>query len=397
MWWNQFDGLLELTLDYENHEFVVVHVAGEVRRSKTNGEAVPPLLDFKRATVRVPERTLVLVTPTGSAIEVDLYWFDDQRVRRAGRPAIYLDQNKWVQISKALNRPEHVQPAAELDATLQLVELSRSRKVLLPLSSGHYIETGPLYDSRRRDLATLMVGLSSGWIMRDPLTVRMQELVVSFQAKGHPASIRQPVFTLDPEALKTRTELPDEPDPLSLDAASLVFGGASARFAVLLENQAIDNPEGGAYTARWAEAQQRTADILASNPAVRAEARRFTLHAFLRDLGLHLATAVRSSGVNPDDVGDWLRSAPDDQIKSLPYLGRAREVHYQRLMNAQDRWRPHDLIDWLYLPLAAGYADHVVCENSHAHQLRRAEAAVTTIGAQIHTSFRNLIAHLTLA
>jgi hypothetical protein len=89
----------------------------------------------------------------------------------------------------ALNRPENVKPVAELEATCELVELARRRKVLLPLSSGHYIEAGPLYDRRRRDLAPLIVGLSSGWVMRDPLTVRMHELVVSFQANGNPVSV----------------------------------------------------------------------------------------------------------------------------------------------------------------------------------------------------------------
>lgn len=367
MWWDQFNGLLELTLDYEHNESLIVDVNhGELRRRNTASERLPPLLDFKRATIRVPERALALVTPAGDTIEVELYWFDDQRARRAGRPAIYLDQNKWVQISRALNRAEQVQPAAELDATLRLVELARDKKVLLPLSSGHYIETGPLYERRRRDLATLMVGLSSGWIMRDPLTVRMQELVATFQASGAPASINEPVFTLDPDALNTRTELPEEPDMSSMDAANHVFGGASARFAVLLENEAIANPEGDAYTARWAQAQQQLADVLSSDPAVRAHARRFTLQAFLRDLGLHLAVACRSAGLNADAFGEWLRSAPDEQVKSLPYLGRAREVHHQRLMNAQDRWHPHDLVDWMYLPLAAGYADHVVCETATA-------------------------------
>lgn len=392
VWWDQFNGLLELTLDYENDAFVVVHAdRGEFRRQNTG---TPRLLDFKRATVRVPERTLVLVTPTENTVEVELYWFDDQRARLGARPVIYLDQNKWVQISRAINRPQQVQPALELDATLQVVEFARTKKVVLPLSSGHYIETGPLYDDRRRDLATLMVDLSAGWVMRDPLTVRMQELVVCFQAKGYPACVRQPVFTLDPDALQTRMEIPEEPDPSSLDAVNRVFAGASARFAVLLENEAIHNPEGAAYTARWAAAQQGAADILRSDATVRLQARGFTLRAFLSDLGLHLTAACRSAGIDPDAFGDWLRGAPDDQIRHLPYLGRAREVHHQRLMNAQDRWRPNDLIDWLFLPLAAGYADHVVCENSHGHQLRRAGQAVNTAGAQIQSTFADLVPHL---
>jgi hypothetical protein len=394
MWWDQFEGLVELTLDHENQAYVVVTERhGEVRQPAAPG-TLPSQLDFKRITVRVAERTLVLVTPAGDTIAVELYWFDDQRARRAGRPVVYLDQNKWVQISRALNRPDQVRPTAELDTTLELIARARDRKVLLPLSSGHYIEAQPLYGARRRDLALQMVDLSAGWVMRDPLTVRMQELVLAFRAGGRPASVWQPVFTLDPEALETRMELPTAPDPSPMAAANRIFAAASARFAVLLENDAIDNPEGDARTAAWARAQQETAELLAHDQAARAQARRVTLHAFLLDLGQHVAAACRSAGMDVASFRDWLLDAPENQIRSLPYLGRAREVHHQRLMNAQDRWHPHDLIDWLYLPLAAGYADHVVCENSHGHHLRRVDQALPTSGAQIHTTFSTLLAHI---
>lgn len=193
----------------------------------------------------------------------------------------------------------------------------------------------------------------------------MQELVATFQASGAPASINEPVFTLDPDALNTRTELPEEPDMSSMDAANHVFGGASARFAVLLENEAIANPEGDAYTARWAQAQQQLADVLSSDPAVRACTE------------IHAAGVSQGPRAAPRSCmpicraqrGCLRRMAPQrtrraSQVSPVP---RPRqEVHHQRLMNAQDRWHPHDLVDWMYLPLAAGYADHVVCETATA-------------------------------
>jgi len=394
VWFEQFDGLIELSLDYERNELVLVDAElGEIRSDAPPG-GVPPLLDFRQVTVRVRDRALVMVTPGGRTIEVELFWFDDQRTRQRGRPVVYLDQNKWVQLAQALVRPDRVRDSAEREATLALVALARQGTLILPLSSGHYIETGPLYEDRRRQLASNMVELSSGWIMRDPLTVRMQELVLSFHSQGSPASIRQPVFTLDPAALETRGELPPERSGGSLEDTTDVLANASARFAVLLENSRIKNPEGDAYTAEWAAAQQGWADALAGDRAARGRARSITLGVFLTDLGQHLTSACIAAGVTEEAFRCWLHGTPDEHLKQLPYLGRAREVHYQRLMNPQDRWHPHDLIDWMYLPLAAGYADHVVCENSHAHQLRRAQRAVLTPGAEVHTSFGQLLSAL---
>lgn len=43
MWWDQFNGLLELTLDYEHNESLIVDVNhGELRRRNTASERLPP-------------------------------------------------------------------------------------------------------------------------------------------------------------------------------------------------------------------------------------------------------------------------------------------------------------------------------------------------------------------
>lgn len=55
-----------------------------------------------------------------------------------------------------------------------------------------------------------------------------------------------------------------------------------------------------------------------------------------------------------------------------PYLGRAREVLHDRLVNADDRWEGNDLSDLQFLSCAAGDCDVVVGERKHANLLHRA-------------------------
>ena len=269
--------------------------------------------------------------------------------------------------------------------------------VLLPLSSGHYVETGPLYERRRRDLATLMIGLSSGRVMRSPLTTgnsRAHHRLPDGRSGTDPTVCvhARPEGTASPRRTPggPPTCRPWTPRTRSLE----VRVPASQCF---LKTGQIFQPRGGGCRHVRGRGSANSGPSVSPPTRQSAHARRFTLHAFF---GTSVCT-WQAPAVCPDStpLRSATGSAPHPRIKSsaLRYLGRAREVHHQRLMNPQIGWHPHDLVDWMYLPLAAGYADHVVCENSHGHQLRHAETAVPTSGAQIHTTFRDLIAHLRVA
>ncbi len=184
-WSSRFPGLREMTLDLENDEFIVVTSdRGTFRqqdaRSVLSSESPP---DFKRVTYQVAEDLLVMVTQWDEVLETEVFLADNQHARRADRPVVYLDQNKWVQVAQAIHAPERVHPG-ELDATRAVVELAETKSIILPVSSGHWIETGPVYGARRERLASSMVRLSRGWIMRDPLGVRTLELVALFANRG---------------------------------------------------------------------------------------------------------------------------------------------------------------------------------------------------------------------
>jgi hypothetical protein len=336
-------------------------------------------------------------TQSGERLEAELFLFDDQQTRRAGRPVVYLDQNKWVQVAQAIHAPERVH-SSELEPTRRLIELTKAKAVILPISSGHWIETGPVYGDRRDRLAASMIGLSRGWIMRDPLDVRALELAALFANRRslETPSIAESVFTLDHRALYAGSMpgvVGDSDLPPKTASWVDVLSGASAIFAVLLENARVLSPEGAEATRRWAVAHQEAAQLLASSPDLRAKSPEFTLRWFLQDLGLHLQAPASASGVTAEEFGLWLHSQTEAHLALLPYLGRARDIVHRRLLNPRDEWSNNDLIDLLFLPCAAGYADHVVCERKTAADLQAVNRNRVQ-GAAIHRTVADLLGAL---
>lgn len=73
-----------------------------------------------------------------------------------GRPAVYLDQNHWSTLAWARVDSRRVADKDELAAALRIIELASDAGIVLPLSSAHLTETGPLYGDRRYNLGLAM-------------------------------------------------------------------------------------------------------------------------------------------------------------------------------------------------------------------------------------------------
>lgn len=86
----------------------------------------------------------------------------------------------------------------------------------------------------------------------------------------------------------------------------------------------------------------------------------------------------------------WIDERADRDLRQLPCVGRRREITHARLSNAGDRWHEHDLVDMLYLPCAAEYADYVVCEKKMAHYLQRTGRNRPGVGTVV-TSLADLL------
>lgn len=108
----------------------------------------------------------------------------------------YLDQNKWIDLARAVHRPaEYPEQRKVLEA---LVESAKANRVLLPLTMTNIYETHKINDpQRRRDLAHVQATLSQGLVFRGRhkrLEVEVTDLLR--KAYGLPAEPREPRWFL---------------------------------------------------------------------------------------------------------------------------------------------------------------------------------------------------------
>jgi hypothetical protein len=353
--------------------------------------------EFPRTAYFPQARTLTLEDASGDVLEVEV--FDPaipDKERRRGRPSIYLDQNIWIRLAQAIHSPARV-PSAELGAAEQLIGLAEAQAVILPLSSGHWIETGRTYGRQRQDLAPLMARLSRGWIMKDPLLARDEEFDAAIA--GFPAS-PDSVITLDPhqrnKALSTTSALGDDSD-LPPDMAGLVnsLSMIDAMFSVFVMDDASPSPEGRAVAAAWANSFKELAIHLRDNRQSRAQLDAVVFARYLDDVKTELAQAGARSGMTAERFGDWVRSDAYDQISRLPYQGRVLELLGRRLRNAEETWEGNDLVDIMYLGLATTACDYVVGERTHCSHLRNIQRSRSD-GAKVALSLKQLVEILEL-
>jgi hypothetical protein len=289
-----------------------------------------------------------------------------------GRPVVYLDQLHWVSLAKQRHAPEKVNEATASAATT-LIELAEAQRILLPLSAGHLTEMAHLQGRWRAHLGLTLLALSRGWQMRNPVAVRETEFLRTMRGES---SRTRAVFTLQPEVLFAASK-PSEPAtdlPPPFDDLLPRLTWASALYAAVLDEEAVDAREGHEAAERWAAGFPSLARYMREHKTSAEHARINTRARLIADLGDETALAAQRAGLSPEQYSLWLKDALPDRLREMPYVGRLHEVLYHRLRNADDKWERNDLIDLNFLCCAAGYADIVVGEKQTSEYLRRAES-----------------------
>lgn len=318
--------------------------------------------------------SLQFETITGDEIVAELARSTDFVPRRNG-PVIYLDQNHWSTLANTIHAPEKVRQGDELEAARHVIDLALGNSIILPMSAGHMAETCKWTDNDARyRLALTILKLSAGWQMRDPLDVRRFELRRSFVARFKPYHLVQPaVFTLEPGVVQGETRdaqgyEPSEDLPEEVAFAVRALTCVSAAFDVMLDAESVEIGESPA----WVIKLQRFTDWMAGEPRDSHRRRQRTNLMFMSDLAGELAEEAQKAGITPEEMVEWLQDFSDADISKLPSLGLFREVLHEKLLNPGTRWESNDLTDIMYLTCAAGYADHVVGENSLTAQMEQA-------------------------
>ena len=309
-----------------------------------------------------------------------------------GRPVVYLDQNQWSSLSKALFAPQRI-PDSERLAAVRLLMMAEAGEVILPLSSAHLSETGAWSnDVGRAELARTLLAGSRGWQMRDALEVRADEFRHCLaELAVIDVAPRAPVITLEPyAALDSSVRGDDEsaslPDglPEAWKFGYLSILSNTVYVACLLDREPTPRGSLAGWLARvqqfssWLDGEQHR-----SKSDRRKAARLFSA----ADATTEIATAAAEIGATPAQVTKWFAGAWDQMSLGSPATTLFRSVMVDKML-AGARWEENDLTDLMYLCTAAAYCDHVVGERRTIGLLRQSVRRLAS-PVQLHT---NLVA-----
>jgi hypothetical protein len=369
--------------------------SGKVRIETPHGvhvESLPAAFQdlgtsFRQVRLDIGADRMKILLPDSVEVEVELGGGEggDAALLLAGRKVVYLDQNRWSAMAAWRHGLRPVSPE-EAAAAEHLAQLVADGKIVLPISAGHLVETGPLYDDLRVALASTMLEFSRGWQVRNPVTIRREELVASLEGKNPVAS----GFTsLGADVLFT-TPLRDVDASQIRGPMAAVFArivNLSSIYEVLVDREALPGTEGRQAADAWARKFADLGDYVQSEGMSREQTLRAATGMVLADLLPEIAPLAPVDVVKP-----WLTETTKTGLGDMPYLGRFAAVVFARLRQPSTRWSGNDLNDISFLCSAAGYADVVVGERNTIGALRTARGV--TPGAELAATLTEAIALL---
>ncbi len=382
---NNSPAIVLITIDRTTSSVVFTRSDMQEARFPLNSPMFDNTSNLARIDVPSSFDALLVTTLAGDQILFEMP--TDEVDRLAQRLVIYLDQNQWSALSNAIHgrqtSPE-VRTAAQ-----KLQEWVEQRRIILPASAGHYYETSKWFDNRRRyQLGLTILQYSRGWLMRDPLKVRRNELHDHMhQHKGTGYSRSEPVFTLAANALYSKvrdSSLPpytDSPE-ISLSRQFEALREAVASIDTMLDAEPIEpGPDTG-----WAAVNQLFSDAI-DGENLDSQQKRKIIDAFLlKDLTAEMAHEAATAGLTTEQFEKWLKRYALKGYEGLHSIGLFREMMLNRHLNKGTKWTSNDCTDMVYLSCAAGYADVVVCER---HMRDPLQHGLRRKGLKAHT-FRRL-------
>jgi hypothetical protein len=362
--------MLERTIwDLKNGTAEVVFADGRSRVFRSPKLVPSEDTAIRKAAVDYRRWRMTLELPLGP-VDIELGWPGKRDQPPRTRPVVYLDQNHWSTLAAATWRPSARVAEREKVAASRIVELARDRAILLPFSSGHAVETGPLYGERRLQHASMVLELSGGWQMRNPIAIRARELQQDLAGEDP----RAPgVFTLEPNVLFA-SQGPRPPSGGPIEETLKRLSWLTAVYETFLDEEEPDMNDARAKADRWAAVHKTVASSMAGLRS-QEERRHMAREFLLTDLRIEIATAATVRGVSPARTATWHAERLNVGLGSLPYVGRWEKVLFHRLSNTGERWVASDLLDLNFLSAAAAYADVVVGERQTSEYLSRAQRA----------------------
>jgi hypothetical protein len=327
---------------------------------------------ISRFSFNAPHRELEFTLPGDQIVTVEIGAGGATDFPPPGVPVVYLDQLHWVSMARHEWAPEKL-TEEQRDAVGRLIAHAREKRIILPLAAAHMTETMPTDGRWRRHLAGTMLEFSRGWVMRNPVRVRHEEIRASLEGRE---PVARGVFTLQPWELFTEDLSRTAPPETAVPGWDEVFPrltAVSAIYSSMISDEKVDLSDGLTRASAWATSHNDLAKFLRADRASRERGVAVARARLLADLGTELAHAARQSGIDPEAFAAWLAGPSQSAIRAMPYLGRLEQLLVHRLRNADDKWESNDLNDMNFLGCAAGYADLVVGEKKTTAYLHRAD------------------------
>ncbi len=292
---------------------------------------------------------------------------------------IYLDQNKWIQVARAVHGKKEGADVVSLVAALG--RAVADARILLPLSEIHYLEIAKIRDAnRRRRLGRTMWRLSKGFTLASQSTIVEYELAVALAARypeietGRLELIGRGIAHAFGEKLPVTFPSPFEE---LLEVALLTGEGPTGEQAPPFRQTK--------YQENFVNHLSNLSTLRQDLPASKLED---ALHAIeLIDILEPLNAVISRLDLPPTLLEQLDRDGLTDLVESMPTRRVDVHLHRQLLKNPQLRPKRTDLEDWSGLGKAVQYCDHVVCEKHFASLVRRDGFCPR---AEIHSSLQEL-------
>ena len=308
-----------------------------------------------------------------------------------GRPAVYLDQNRWRTVADALVEPERIEDADERSAARRIVYLASDDGIVLPLSTGHMVETAGLHSQRRYEVGVAMAKLSGGWQIRNPLDVWRHEATTTMAQRlgtmSEGASFHP--ITTEPGALfGSDTSLGLSPRAEDHEIFLAMLTMPNTVLDVLVNPEAMAKDPLANWVDHHARITSQFHELAGSKHQRRGTARR----RFWNE-NINYYTAAHRRLVDRGHFPMFSDRELETLLAASPMVGLLSELFIRRFIDHKVKWRRNDLIDMLHLSSAAGYADYVAAERHTGTQLRAAQQSLGR-DVTVHASLSELVGAL---
>jgi len=299
----------------------------------------------------------------------------DQFIAGSSPTIIYLDQNKWIDLSRARHSE---QGGGAFKPALAAAERAvADGRATFPLSVAHYLETWKRYKGEpRRRVGSVMSDLSrhrtvagqqpsprwrltarAAQALRDPDPPRVVEIF----GYGAAHAFNEPVLA----------EYASWPLAAELNDQAL---------AAVIEREMISGPVEDLPVAEiaqvnlapaqnYARSENEQAEIFRAASSDRDEIDRVIAAAEVMSLLPVITPALKAAGVSLAQFYELGEDGMNEFMFSMPWRGAAMRLRQRRFHELHQQWTPNDLNDIAYLTLGLAYCDILVTERQWVHRI----------------------------